>query len=98
MRDDIIIAFAKLRAHGHDAEALLLAAAAQLPARQRAAYRREVTAVVRLYAEVCPAPAPVQDRPPPEERKTKVTRRERASLRRYMSDYKERLSAHARAR
>jgi phage FluMu protein Com len=98
IRDDIIIAFAKLRAAGRDARAELLAAAAGLPPRQCAAIAREVEAVAALFETTCPARKMLSDRPPAEERTTRLTKRERIAQRRYFKDFAERLSAQLRAR
>ena len=98
IRDDIIIAFAKLRAARRDARAELLAAAADLPPRQCAAIACEVEAIAALFEATCPAPTTLSDRPPAEERTTRLTKRERVAQRRYFKEFAERLSAQLRAR
>ncbi len=91
-KDAITQAFCRLKAHNLDALTLLLEAAAQLPVLQRAAYVREVKAVAKLYAELRPEKVQVE-RPAPEERKTRMTYKERTAWRRYARDFPSRLAA-----
>jgi hypothetical protein len=95
-RDDLILGFARLRAHGFDARAELLALASKLPSGQRAAFRRDVREITKLYADVRPTPKPQPKRPPAEDRKSKLTKHERAAWRRYAQDYPEQLASHMR--
>ena len=95
-RDEIIVEFARLRARGHDARDELLACVADLPSRQRAAFRQNVQAVAKLYASVRPAPKRQPERPPVKERTSRLTKRERTAWRRYAKEFSMRLSVHAR--
>lgn len=96
-RDDVVIAFCRLRAHRRDAYAVLLAYAKTLTRRDRAAFRRDLKEVAAVYAELRPAPRPQPKRPPVEERQGRISNAERAAWRRYAKDHPARLSSHIRA-
>ena len=97
-RDEMIVTFCRLRAYRRDALAELLAFAARLPRRQRAAFKRELRTIAAIYDELRPTPAPQPERPPAEDRKSRLTKGERAAWRRYSKEFPQRLSSHVRAR
>jgi hypothetical protein len=96
-RDELIVTFCRLRAYRRDAVVELMAYASKLPRWQRDGFKRDLQAIAAIYAELRPTRTPVE-RPPAEDRKSRLTNAERAAWRRYSKDYPGRLSSHIRAR